>query len=165
MRYLIGLTGMVLMLAGCRVSQPPSINTTVKDSVIIKHDVVYRDTTIYVTMPQSNQQNVLVDTLRSVLENETAITKAWIDNGYLKHTLTSKREPIKVYLPKVIKEVVRDTERIRGKDVVQVATQKVNELTWWQKKRLQAFSWLLAAVVVYALYRFVWWWIRSKRLF
>lgn len=165
MKYLIALIGLLLLFSGCKVSQPPSTGTTVKDSVIIKHDVVYRDTTIYVTMPQSNQQNVLVDTSRSVLENETAITKAWVENGLLKHTLTSKRDPIKVYLPKIIKEVVRDTVRIKGKDTVKVVTQKVNELTWWQKKRLQTFNWLLAAVVLYALYRVVWWWVRKRMLY
>lgn len=165
MRYLIVLIGLVLLFSGCKVSQPPSTSTTVKDSVVIKHDVVYRDTTIYVTMPQSNQQNVLVDTSRSVLENETAITQAWVDKGHLKHTLTSKREPIKVYLPKIIKEVVRDTVRLQGKEVVKIVPQKVNELTWWQKKRLQAFNWLLAAVVLYALYRVVWWWVRKRMLY
>ena len=136
----------ILLVLGLLASCSPRIITE-KETVI-----EYRDTTIidtaYFEVPVEVEKIVTRDTT-SHLENSLAISDAMVTDGFLHHSLETK--PQKVPVPVVIH--VRDTIKQEAQ-IVYKEVPVEQPLSWWQKFRMDAFWWLLGAVVLLLLWTF-----------
>ena len=134
MRRMIIFMAFGLMFSGCatcRNCRNMALNSTdMRDSVIIKETIVYRDSLIPIPVKDSTAavQTVPADTARA--ETDLAKAKAWLESDSLKLTITNKPSPIppiKVSIPEKAK-----TE-LRTQTIKEVKTVEVNRLTNWQK--------------------------------
>ena len=136
----------ILLVLGLLASCSPRIITE-KETVI-----EYRDTTIidtaYFEVPVEVEKIVTRDTT-SHLENSLAISDAMVTDGFLHHSLETK--PQKVPVPVVIH--LRDTIKQEAQ-IVYKEVPVEQPLSWWQKFRMDAFWWLLGAVVLLLLWTF-----------
>lgn len=135
------------------------------DSVLITKTVTeIRDTTIFVHLPGDTVRDSIkvpyiaqFSTPINILETRYAISKAWIENSLLKHTLVQKKSEIPATIPGAIQNTVSTKERII-KVPYPVEKQVRMPLRWFEK----LFAWsgaiawgLLIAYVVYKFRRFL----------
>lgn len=131
------------------------------DSVLVTKTVTdYRDTTIFVKLPGDTVYDSIpvpyaldFSTPVNTLETKYAISKAWIQNSLLKHTLVQKQSNIPATLPGAIQTTTAVKERIIK--VPYPVDRKVEKnLSWIQKFGLWSggLAWLF--IVMYAIYRF-----------
>lgn len=113
-----------------------------KDSLIIRDRVIHD--TLKVPIPVYVEKNVTPDD-SSHLENPYAVSDAWVKDGLLHHSLrTQGKMEVPVDIP------VSDTTAIHSEKESVTHTEKVyveKDLTRWQKAKIGAFWWLLAALV------------------
>ena len=124
----------VCFLASC--STPKVIHET----VIEYRDRVVHDTT-EVEIPYEVEKIVTLDTI-SHLENKYGKSDAVVTGGMLKHSLETKPQVIKVPFEVHVTDTLYKEAEIIEKEV-----EVEKPLSWWQKFRMEAFWWLLVAVV------------------
>ena len=147
--------GVLLYLGGCKATSPIKEQIQIVDSTSVTKTtekvISYRDTTIYVPVPVEKYREFSKDT--SKLEMVTAISRAWIENGGVMHTLESKSAPVPILLPKAIKtETTKVAEATKSKKVVTIKTTiEVNKPTKWQKFCVEVVKWEIVLLIIYAL--------------
>lgn len=125
--------------------------TEQRDSVVIhvRDSVVYRDSIIYVPVPEGGDKAKLPDTDVSFLQTSVAESEAYVKDGVLHHSLRNRSEaiiPIKVSIPERIHSEERGLTRYL-KEVQRIEVEK--ELSRWQRF-LQSVGW--SALIAGALW-------------
>ena len=130
-----------------------------RDSVIIsiREEVVYRDSIIFVPLPEGESSAVLPDTDTSHLETILAISEAFVSDGELFHSLKNKNAllPVEIKFPKYV--YTQNDYLVRERKVIeQIEVEK--QMSKWQRF-IQALGYglLLSALIWLAvkLARFV----------
>jgi hypothetical protein len=110
------------------------------DSTFVQSQVFIKDTTIYVPIPgQTVHDNIpviitkgLMNSPVSTLETTYSRSKAWVENGTLKHTLDQKPSTFPVTIPAAIHTTTTNTvQTIKVPYYVDRPIEK--PLSWWQK--------------------------------
>ena len=132
-----------MILASCGICKRQPI-IEYRDSVRVEyHDRIIHDTTTF-TIIKEVEKNVTRDTI-SHLENSYAKSDAIVSQGFLSHSLESIPQIIKV----PFEVEVHDTTYVEKSAETVYATQYVEkELNWWQGFRIDAFWWLLLALII-----------------
>lgn len=141
MEKIITLVITIVVLASCGICKP---RIEYRDSIRVE----YRDRIIHDTarfeIPVIVEKNVTRDT-SSHLENPYAKSDAVISDGFLWHSLESIPQTIEV----PVEVEVHDTTYIeKHAETIYVTKYKEKELTWWQGFRIDAFWWLILALIV-----------------
>jgi hypothetical protein len=111
-----------------------------QDSTITTSQVIIKDTTIYVPVPgQSVHDSIqviitkgLMNSPVSLLETTYSRSKAWVENGTLKHTLDQRPSNIPVILPGAIHTTTSNT--VQAIKVPYYIDHPISKpLHWWQK--------------------------------
>lgn len=79
----------VFSFYSCGVYKAP-IQVEVRDSLVIKEVVNYRDSIIYTEIPTELSSAITSDSDTSHLETSIAISNAWVESGKLHHQLKNK---------------------------------------------------------------------------
>ena len=126
------------VLASCGVCKHRQI-IEYRDSVRVEYkDRVVRDTATFEVVREV--EKVVTRDTSSHLENSYAKSDAVVSDGFLSHSLESKPQVVKV----PVEVTVTDTVYVeRAAEIKYIE----KELTDWQKYRLNAFWWLLGAVI------------------
>ena len=131
------------------------------DSTVVQSQVIIKDTTIYVPVPgQSVHDSIpviitkgLMNSPVSKLETTYSLSKAWVEDGLLKHTLEQKASSIVATIPGAIHTTTSNTvQTIKVPYYIDRPVQK--PLSWWQKLFIWsgAIAWFAAGL--YILIRF-----------
>lgn len=125
--------------------------TEQRDSLVVhvRDSVVYRDSIIYVPVPEGGDKAKLPDTDVSFLQTSVAESEAYVKDGVLHHSLRNRSEaiiPIKVSIPERIHSEERGLTRYL-KEVQRIEVEK--ELSRWQRF-LQSVGW--SALIAGALW-------------
>jgi len=113
---------------------------TVFDSTIIQSQIIIKDTTINVPVPAQTAHdslpvlltNGLMNTPVSQLETTYSRSKAWVENGTLKHTLDQIPSTIPVILPGAIHTTT--SSKVQTIKVPYYIDRPIPKpLQWWQK--------------------------------
>lgn len=131
------------------------------DSIMVLKTITQtRDTTIFVHLPGDTVRDSIkykTNTLVNTLETKYAISKAWIDDNVLKHTLIQKQSNIPATLPGVIQTTTATKEKII-KVPYQVDRPVKMPLSWIEKFMIWSGAiayGLLIAFVIYKFKRFI----------
>ena len=147
-RAIIPTAVLVIILMLLAVSCSPKIIERVETKIEYRDRVVHDTATFEV--PVEVEKIVTRDTV-SHLENNWAKSDAVVSEGLLHHSLESK--PQKVYVP--VEVHVTDTIwRWKKTQVVTKIKEVEKPLSWWKSFKLDAFWWLLAAVLVLLAWTF-----------
>lgn len=151
---LISLSGCVTEKR-CNSKYPPEVMIIRKDSIITKKETIFRDTTIFVKIPGENQY--YTDTIYikdgqlyfkpSHLRTSFAESRAWIENGNIRHTLTQNDTIISVRINNAIRLTWERAEKYYSKDQTKIVEKKVVPL--WVK----ILSFVGAATLMYLIYK------------
>ena len=139
------MLAMLLMpgIASCGICKPqPQIEY--RDSIRVEYrDRIVHDTATF-EIPVIIEKNVTRDT-SSHLENPYAQSDAVVSDGFLWHSLESIPQTIEV----PVEIEVHDTTYIeKHAETVYVEKPVEKPLTWWQGLRIDAFWWLVLALVL-----------------
>lgn len=134
--------GLLMMFVGC------SPKVIVQKEVVTEYrDRIVHDTT-QVEIPYEVEKVVTKDTA-SHLENTYAKSDAIVSGGLLSHSLESRPQIIKVPVEVHVTDTLVKEAEIRTETV-----EIEKPLSWWQKFRIDAFWWLLGAVILCLLWIF-----------
>lgn len=121
----------LLCFASC--GTPRNMQVPQKDSIrtMISERIIYRDTIVYVPVPDESEKAVLQDTDTSRLQTGLAESEAFVSGGRLNHTLRNRHDVLQpIYLS--IPEKARETEHFQlAARTVTVEVEK--QLTPWQR--------------------------------
>ena len=141
--FVLGAAGFVcVLMSGCSPKIVEKVVTQVEYRDRVVHD------TATVEVPVEVEKIVTRDTT-SHLENNWAKSDAMVSDGFLHHSLESKPRIIQVPVEVHVTDTVWKEQEIKE---VEKLVEK--ELTWWQRFRMEAFPWLLLAVVLLLLFAF-----------
>ena len=107
-------------------------------------ETVFQTDTVFLEVPRIVEKIITADTV-SVLENDYALSSAFVSDGLLSHSLETKpvQHPVEVQT----KIVYRDS--VVFKDVVVYETVEVEkELTGWQTFKMKMGGWMLALIII-----------------
>jgi hypothetical protein len=112
----------------------------VSDSFSSFTQVIIKDTTIYVPVPGETVHDSipviiskgLVNSPISKLETSYSISKAWVENGLLWHTLDQKSATIPVTIPGAMHNITSGSVQTI-KVPYHIVRQISKPLSWWQK--------------------------------
>lgn len=114
----------------------------VRDSIVLR-DRIVRDT-VRLEVPKVVERIVTRDTA-SHLSNDWAQSDAIVSEGLLHHSLETR--PRIILLP--VEVPVHDTLIVQKQAEIRTETVEVEKsLSWWQRFRIGAFWWLLAASAI-----------------
>ena len=120
-----------------------------RDSVIIsiREEVMYRDSIVFVPLPDGESNAVLPDTDTSHLETILAVSEAFVSDGELFHSLKNKNAllPVEIKFPKYI--YTQNDYLVRERKVIeQIEVEK--QMSKWQRF-IQALGYglLLSALI------------------
>jgi len=135
-----------------------------RDSTFTQSQVIIKDTTIFVPVPgQAFHDSIpliitkgLMNSPVSLLETTYSRSRAWVENGILKHTLDQRPSTIPVILPGAIHTSTSNTMQTI-KVPYYVVRPIAKPLLWWQK--LFVWSgviawWVLVLYIVIKFYKF-----------
>lgn len=141
--FVLGAAGLVcVLMSGCSPKIVEKVVTQVEYRDRVVHD------TATVEVPVEVEKIVTRDTT-SHLENNWAKSDAMVSGGFLHHSLESKPRIIQVPVEVHVTDTV-----LKEQEIKEVEKLVEKELTWWQRFRMEAFPWLLLAVVLLLLYVF-----------
>ena len=129
-----------------------------------KITIMYRDSLIFVQIPGVTVHDSVmvpvadsISTTVSILNTKYAISKAWIENSLLMHTLEQVKSDIGQTVKGINKETLTNTEKIIKVPYLVEKPVKI-PLSWWQKFFLWSggIAWVVVvALVVYLAKRFL----------
>jgi hypothetical protein len=134
------------------------------DSTFVQSQVIIKDTTIYVPIPAETVHDSipviitkgLISTPVSILETTYSRSKAWVENGTLKHTLDQKSSTFPVTIPAAIHTSTTNTfQTIKVPYYIDRPISK--PLHWWQKLFIWSGViawWVLGLYIVKKFYKF-----------
>jgi hypothetical protein len=131
------------------------------DSTFVQSQVIIKDTTIFVPVPgETVHERIpviitkgLINSPVSTLETTYSRSKAWVENGILKHTLDQRPSTIPVILPGAIHNSTSNS--VQTIKVPYYVDRPISKpLSWWQKLFLWTgvIAWWL--VVGYLIIKF-----------
>ena len=135
-----------------------------RDSTFTQSQVIIKDTTIFVPVPgQAFHDSIpviitkgLMNSPVSLLETTYSRSRAWVENGILKHTLDQRPSTIPVILPGAIHTSASNTmQTIKVPYYVDRPIAK--PLLWWQKLFVWSGAiawWVLVLYIVIKFYKF-----------
>ena len=138
--------GLAFLLVLCLASCSPRVITKT-ETVIEYRDRIVTDTAV-VEIPVEVEKIVTRDTT-SHLENTYAKSDAMVSEGFLHHSLESIPQYIRVPVEVHVTDTLYKEAEIRTETV-----EVEKPLSWWQKFRMDAFWWLLGAVIALLLWTF-----------
>jgi hypothetical protein len=138
--------GLAFLLVLCLASCSPRVITET-ETVIEYRDRIVTDTAV-VEIPVEVEKIVTRDTT-SHLENTYARSDAMVSEGFLHHSLESIPQYIKVPVEVHVTDTLYKEAEIRTETI-----EVEKPLSWWQKFRMDAFWWLLGAVIALLLWTF-----------
>ena len=136
------IAGVACLLTSCS----PKITEKVVTKIEYRERVVHDTTTFEV--PVEVEKIVTKDTA-SHLENKFAKSDASVSGGFLSHSLESKPQIIKI----PVEVHVTDT-LIKEAEIKEVIKEVDKPLSWWKSTKIEAFWWLLGALVLCLLWIF-----------
>ena len=119
----------VLLSASC--STPRVIADSQKDSVVFRDRVVYKDTTLYVPVPQESDRLLLSTSDTSRLQTSLAESEAFVLDGKLHHTLRNRSEMLQTINLSTPFRLQQTEHYLQKEKTVTVEVER--ELTAWQK--------------------------------
>jgi len=134
------------------------------DSTFVQSQVIIKDTTIFVPVPGETVHDSipviitkgLVNSPVSKLETAYCLSKAWVVDGILKHTLDQKQTTIPFTIPGSIHTSTSNT--VQTIKVPYYVDRPISKpLTWWQKLFLWSGViawWVIALYFVIKFYKF-----------
>jgi hypothetical protein len=134
------------------------------DSTFVQSQVIIKDTTIYVPIPGETVHDSipviitkgLMNTPVSILATTYSRSKAWVENGTLKHTLDQRPSTIPVILPGAIHNSTSST--IQTIKVPYYVDRPISKpLHWWQKLFIWSGIiawWLVGLYILKKFYKF-----------
>ena len=139
----ITITAVLLAATGCAA---PQLMTEQRDSIttVVREEIIYRDSIIYVPVPEGSDRANLPDTDTSFLQTGVAESVAFVKSGKLHHSLRNKSEaliPVEVKIPERIRSEEKGLTRY-FKTVERIEVEK--ELSRWQRF-LQGLGWAVLA--------------------
>lgn len=145
MRYTFIAAGVVSVLCfSCSPKIVESVRTEIKTEY--RDSIAWRDTTIYISLPDEHSANHLQLSDTSHLETSLAVSTAWVDSSGLHHSLANKRGEWGVKLAYPTRTITAKAEASRS-DVIERKVYIERQLTRWQQFRLRWFWVLLAALI------------------
>lgn len=134
------------------------------DSTFNQSQVIIKDTTIYVPVPgQTVHDSIpviitkgLVNSPVSILETTYSLSKAWVVDGILKHTLDQKPSTFPVIIPGAIHNSTSNTV-LTIKVPYYVDRPIPKPLHWWQKLFIWSGIiawWVIGLYIVIKFYKF-----------
>lgn len=144
----------LLLLMSC--SAPTQLQDWQRDTLIteIRQEVVYRDSIVFVPLPQGEASAILPDTDTSHLETIAAVSEAYVSRGELHHTLQNKALllPVEIKMPKYI--YTRNDHAVREQRVVE-EIQVEKEFSRWQRFVMSIGYGVLLCLAVWLAVRLV----------
>ncbi len=133
-----------------------SVVVHIKDSIRIIDKVNTRDSVVLVPLPVESSQSVLPAAQSSHLETSLAESDAVVDSaGFLHHSIRNKDGALEAHVPVTEHQHYEehyhqaDSTAMHSDSETQTVTEYVDRpLTWWQQFRIEAFWWLLLALVL-----------------
>lgn len=134
------------------------------DSTFVQSQVIIKDTTIYVPVPGETVHDSipviitkgLMNSPVSILETTYSRSKAWVENGTLKHTIDQRSSAIPVILPGAIHNSTSST--IQTIKVPYYVDRPISKpLHWWQKLFIWSGIiawWVVGLYIVKKFYKF-----------
>ena len=126
-----------------------------------KTTIMYRDSLIFVQIPGVTVHDSVmvpvadsISTTVSILNTKYAISKAWIENSLLKHTLEQVKSDIGQTVKGINKETLTNKEKIIRVPYLVEKPVKI-PLSWWQKFFLWSggIGWVVVVLSVIYLFR------------
>jgi len=156
MRKRVGAAGSILavfvalaaLLPSCSPKIVERVVTVTRDTTIVEvHERVIHDTA-RVEIPIIKEVNV-TPADSSHLENEFAVSDAWVEDGLLHHNLRTKPQTIAVPISVQVADTTTTHEHYEKTDATAIKVVEVDKpLSWWQKFRIGAFWWLLGGLAL-----------------
>lgn len=148
--------GFILSLCLVSCATPKVVQDYQRDTVmtVIREEIMYRDTVVFVPIPQQEDRAVLPDSDTSHLETMLAASAAWVNEGKLHHTLRQKDMlmPVEVKLPKYI--YTKNDSIIRERQIVETVEVE-KQLSRWQRFIMSLGYGLLLAFAIWLAVRLV----------
>lgn len=150
----IALVAALILAAGCSPRIVEKVVTVTRDTTIVEiHERVVHDTA-RVEVPLIKEVNV-TPADSSHLENDFAVSDAWVKDGLLHHSLKTKPQSIEVPVAIQVSDTTTTHGHYETNDSTAIEIVEVEKpLTWWQKFRLGAFWWLLGAILLLLCWTF-----------
>lgn len=158
--YIKGLFGgllvclLITLFAGCKAVRYVPVYISDDDSTHTETHtrIEYVKDTLWYSIPAQRAERETTDTL-SELENDYAVSKAWVTpNGLLHHLLVTKAQEKPLAYDKPVEHKDSIVYRTR---TVKVPYPVEKDLGWWEKARINAF-WPLAAAAAVLAFVVVW---------
>jgi hypothetical protein len=134
------------------------------DSTFVQSQVIIKDTTIFVPVPGETVHDSipviitkgLMNSPVSTLETTYYRSKAWVENGTLKHTLDQKPSTFPVTIPAAIQTTTTNT--VQTIKVPYYVDRPISKpLHWWQKLFIWSGViawWVVGLYIVKKFYKF-----------
>lgn len=128
MKNILIIFGIILSFYGCCATQP--ISTPTKTIIEVRDSIIYLRDSITIEIPKEIEKVVIPIIDTSVLENTTAISKAYLDRETIKlhHTLESKKT-MKTKLDTMI--VVQYVDRLEEREIIKEVPVEVPYVPTW----------------------------------
>jgi len=136
----------------------------VSDSFSSFTQIIIKDTTIYVPVPGETVHDSipviiskgLLNSPISKLETTYSISKAWVENGLLRHTLDQKSSTIPVIIPGAIHNTTSGS--VQTIKVPYYVNRQISKpLSWWQKLFFWSgiiIWWIIIGYLIFRLQKF-----------
>lgn len=109
---------------------------------------MYVKDTAYIEIPKQTAEHILLDTMKSCLENDYAFSDAWVTpDGMLHHTLETKPQEMPFEYDKKVEKQDCTTHN-SGMETIVETKYVEKELTWWQQTEIYGFRVLVALLLI-----------------
>lgn len=143
---------LLVVLSGCVTKKACNrkFQSQGKDSVreVFNTMTVYRDTTIFIRIPGDTFYLETSANLEQIntLTTSYCISRAWIQDGMLKHSLVQKD----TLIPEIVENGVKSTITSVEKERYHIADEN-DALTWWQKLQMHAGRYMIYAIIMFLI--------------
>ena len=153
------LVAVAYLVNGCCPKITEHVVTITRDSTIVEvRDRIIHDTA-KVEIPIIIEKNITKDD-SSHIENKFAVSDAWVKDGLLHHSLSTRPQIIDVPVDVHVTDTTKTHEHYEKADSTSIRYVNVEKpLSWWQEKKIGAFPWLFCGLILCFL------WIFRKPLF
>lgn len=145
-----------ILFTGCRTQRYTPITQQLHDSIRteVRTETVYVKDTAYIEIPKQTAVSILPDTMRSSLENDYAMSDAWVTpDGMLHHTLETKPQEMPYEYDKEVEKKDSTTHKSGTETIVETKYVE-KELTWYQQTEIYGFRVLAALLVIWLVWKY-----------
>lgn len=133
------------LMTGCS----PKLTSSIDNKEYHEHrdSTAWRDSLLHVPVPEGKDHAIVSSRDTSHLETSVAESTAYMDStGRLHHTLTNKPTSIPYQVKIPVRYIFNGVVHTKVETITNTVEVPA-ELSWWQRFRLGAFWWLLAALL------------------